>query len=89
MNDFENPHRGFTTQEIALAAFLQTRGHEATLIPPDNPSGYFSFSFQGDIGHFERLAEDFASGGSVPAFRFYNALNALKGEIRLARGGWR
>lgn len=76
-------------REIPLAAFLRLRGHQATLIPPETPSDFFSFAFQGDPEEFERLAEDFASGASIPAFRYYQAVNALRGEIRLAKGGWR
>jgi hypothetical protein len=89
MAEESHSYGGFQTQELPLAAFIRARGHEATLIPPDTSNGFFSFAFQGDPEELEDLAEEFASGGSIPAFRFYSALNSLKGEIRLARGEWR
>ncbi|MFC1660907.1 hypothetical protein ACFL3S_05560 [Gemmatimonadota bacterium] len=79
----------FRTSEIALAAFLRVRGYEPTLIPPEVPSGFLQFAFDGNPEELEQLAEEFGAGGSVPAFRYYSAVTALRGEIRLAKGGWR
>ncbi len=79
----------FTTKELALAAYLKAQGHSTRILPPQGPSGYVRFAFQGDSEQFRHLAKAFASGADVCAIEFYQALNALRAEIRYARGAWR
>ncbi len=79
----------FTTKELALAAYLKAQGHSTEILSPQDPAGYVRFAFQGDSEQFRHLAKAFASGADVCAIEFYQALNALRAEIRYARGGWR
>lgn len=79
----------FTTKELALAAYLKAQGHSTKILSPQDPSGYVRFAFQGDSEQFGQLAKAFANGADVCAIEFYQALNALRAEIRYARGAWR
>ena len=79
----------FTTKELALAAYLKAQGHSTEILPPADPTGYVRFSFQGDAEQFGQFAKAFANGADVCATDFYQALNALRAEIRYARGAWR
>ena len=79
----------FTTKELALAAYLKAQGHSTRILSPQDPAGYVRFAFQGDSEQFRQLAKAFANGADVCAIEFYQALNALRAEIRYARGAWR
>ena len=79
----------FTTKELALAAYLKAQGHSTEILSPQDPAGYVRFAFQGDSEQFPQLAKAFANGADVCATDFYQALNALRAEIRYARGAWR
>ena len=79
----------FTTKELALAAYLKAQGHSTEILSPQDPAGYVRFAFRGDTEQFRQLAKAFASGADVCATDFYQALNALRAEIRYARGAWR
>lgn len=78
----------FTTKELALAAYLKAQGHSTEILSPQDPAGYVRFAFKGDA-EFRQLAKAFANGADVCAIEFYQALNALRAEIRYARGAWR
>ena len=79
----------FTTKELALAAYLKAQGHSTEILSPQDPAGYVRFAFPGDSERFRHLAKAFAQGADVCATDFYQALNALRAEIRYARGAWR
>lgn len=79
----------FRTKDLALAAFLRTRGYDSRVGAPDDPSGYCDFLFEGDPSLVGTLAKEFSEGASVRALEYWQSLNALKAQIRYARGGWR
>lgn len=83
------PAQKFVTRELPLAAYLQVHGFKPAVVSPDGPAGLCTFEFDGDSAELARHAQEFAGGGTVPALEFADALNALKTQIRYARGGWR
>ena len=76
----------FTTNDLPVAAFLKASGHNTYQIFPENAgSAFFAFQFGGDPGELAAAAASFASGEAISALDFYQALQALRAEIRYAR----
>lgn len=75
----------FTTQELALAAFLKSQGHAPALDPPD-ARGFVTFRVPDPDGEVSRLASAFFQrNAETPALAYYYALNDLRGAIRSVR----
>ncbi len=81
--DIDNPT--FQTQDIYLAAFLLTVGHELLRISPvfNGPLVTFIFKRRGDM---ESLQTEYFSGeGLAPARKLFESFKALK-SLAVARG---
>lgn len=79
----------FNTTNLPLAAYLKIEGFHPSILPPEDPTALITFQFEGDPAQIARFAEAFESGASTEAIQYYQALQALRAEMRYTRGGGR